>query len=404
MQQNRSRVVWFVIIAIGFLVIVDPFRWFEGDAIPRTLRVNSDVRQEMESFLARSPTAEQFVVDALEEHDLVLIGETGFVREQALYLTRLIPRLDEAGVRHLGLVHASLEDQSLIDELLTASSFDERLAHQILFNFQVIYGYQEYVEVFRSAWQVNRDREQGEQPFRIVGVGFTPDYSVIETEEDINDPEVLRQVFRNGIPDEEIAGVISEQLVEPGYRAAVYLQFPQAFTGFEQPLYRQNMEEQGFPNQKRAGNILRDRYGTRVISAIFHTPVRESRSRTGYGYPIGGVLDDIIATLPEGEHARGFFVADSPFSDAPISSDSLAQGLEEEELTFQRFTDAYLTLGPIASYTAVTPIPDFIDESNLATALQEFPGPNPGDISVSEMNEYIAANAGQMTRILEQFE
>ena len=402
MQQNRSRVIWFVVIAISFLVIVDPFRWFEGETMPR-MRVNSDLRTEMEAFLQDSPTAERFVTEALTDHDIVLIGETGFVREQVLFLSRLIAELNSAGYRHLGLMHANVSDQPLLDQLVTATSFDEELAEQILFNYQVIYGYQEYVDVFRAAWQVNRDLSEDEQPFRIIAVGFTPDYSAIETEEDINNPDVVRQVFANGIPDEEIAANIERELLQQGIRAPVYVQFPQSFTGFEQPLYAENMAEQGFPDQKRAGNILRDRYGNRIIGAMFHTPVRDSRSRVGYGYPLGGVMDEVIASLPEGERSRGFFPSESPFADGPVSSDTLTEGIEGD-LLFADLTDAYLTLVPIASYTSVAPIPGFITQENLEIALREFPGPDPGEISVEEMNQYIAGNANQMSRVLEQFE
>jgi len=403
MQQNRSRVIWFVAIGVVFFVFVDPFSLFERNNIP-TMRVNSEIRESMVRFTNQAPTPERFVVEALQDDaDVVLIGETGFVKQQLEFAASLIPELAEAGITHLGFQYARIEDQQLVDDLITATNFDEQLAEQILFNHMVILGYQEHVNVFRAAWQANRNRAEGEPPFRIIALGLTPDYTRINEQADAEDPEVLARVFARGIPDQAMAKAIQEQILDAGHKAAVYVKQEHAFTDFEQPIYAQNMEEAGFSNQKRAGNILRDRYGDRVIGALIHSPVRESRSQIGYGYPVGGVLDEIIEELPEGQKARGFYVAESPFADAPIQSDALTEGLDTE-LTFQELTDAYITIVPISEYVPVTPIEGFIDESNIERAIREFPGPNPGDISPEEMNEYIAGSAATMSRIFEEFE
>ncbi|MFP4376063.1 MAG: hypothetical protein ACLFP4_03380 [Spirochaetales bacterium] len=403
MQQNRSRVIWFIAIGLAFFVFIDPFSLFERNNIP-TMRVNSEIRASMVDFMNEAPTPERFVVEALQgDADIVLIGETGFVRQQLQFAANLIPELAEAGINHFGFQYARIEDQQLVDELVSARNFDEELAERILFNYMVILGYQEHVNVFRAAWQANRSRSEDEPPFRMVALGMTPDYTQINEQSDAEDPDVLARVFAQGVPDQAMAAAIREQIIEPGHKAAVYVEQEHAFAEFEQPLYAQNMEEAGFPDQKRAGNILRDEYGDRVMSALIHSPVRESRSQVGYGYPVGGVLDAIIQELPEGRKDRGFFVGESPFADAPIQSDTLTEGLDTE-LTFEELTDAYITLVPISQYTPVTPIENFIDDSNIARAIREFPGPNPGDISPSEMNEYIAGSAATMSRIFEQFE
>ncbi|MFW5744754.1 MAG: hypothetical protein ACOC2D_15880, partial [Spirochaetota bacterium] len=402
MQNRRSRIIWFVAIAIAFLFIVDPFRLFESNTIPQ-MRVNREIEQQMVEHLSSAPDADRFVLDSFDAHDLVLLGETGYVKQQLEFLADLIPRLDAAGIRHLGFQYANRSDQDRIDELLTRASFDEDLAEEVLFDHMVIMGYEEHRAVFRAAWQVNRDKDEGDQPFRIIGLSHDIDYTLIEEQDDVEDADVLRRLFADGVPDEVMAATVMERIVEPGHRGLVYTKFEHAFTRFVQPQYTQRMSEQGFANQKRMGNILADRLGNRVMTTLFHMPIRDTRSRAGYGYPVGGLMEKAVAKLPEGPASIGFDVSASPYAEAPVTSDTITEGMDEE-LTFERFTDGYLVIGPIASYEPVTPIAGFITESNIARAREEFPGPNPGEVTAAEMNEYIVGTASSLERIFEEFE
>lgn len=402
MQTSRSRIIWFVAIAIAFLFIVDPFRLFETNAIPQ-MRVNSEIEQQMVGYLSSAPDAGRFVVDSFDAHDLVLLGETGYVKQQLEFLADLIPRLDAAGIHHLGFQYANRSDQDRIDELLGGTTFDEDLAERILFDHMVILGYEEHRDVYRAAWQVNRGKSEDDEPFRIIGLSHEIDYTLIEEQDDVEEADTLQQLFSDGVPDDIMAETVMERIVDPGHRAVVYTKFEHAFTDFEQPQYAQRMAEQGFANQQRMGNTLADRLGNRVMTTIFHMPIRDTRSRFGYGYPVGGVIEKAVEKLPEGTSTIGFDVSASPYAEAPITSDTITEGLEEE-LTFERFTDGYLVIGQLASYEAVTPIEGFITEENIARAREEFPGPNPGDVTVDDMNGYIAGTASSLERIFEEFE
>ncbi len=393
--------MWFIAIAVAFFFILDPFRLFQQSNVPR-MRVNREIERQMIEFLEGSPDAVDYVVESLQNHDLVVIGETGFIREQLEFLAELIPALDAAGIRHLGFQYANRDDQELIDQLLTGSSFDESLANRILFEHMVVMGYEEHRNVFRAAWDVNRGKDAGDEPFRIIGISRTPDYRAIRTEQDAEDPEVLRQAFARGVPDQVMAEAILEQIVEPGHRGVAYMRLEHAYTGFPQEQYRQRMEARGFPGQKRAGNILADRLGTRVMSAILHTPLQDSRSRFGFGYPLGGLLENVKKELPEGLRP-GFTVSESPYAEAPITSDAVTEGIEGD-LPFEQYADGYLLISLIADYHAVTPIPGFITMENVERARVEFPGPDPGEVTVEEMNEFIAGMASSMAQIIDQFD
>ena len=400
MQNRRSRAVWFIAIAVAFFFILDPFRLFQQDNVPR-MRVNRDVERQMTEFLTASPDAVEYVVGLLQSRDLVLIGETGYVREQLGFLAGLIPALDEAGIRHLGFQYANRDDQDRVDRLITAASFDENLANEILFDHMVIMGYEEHRDVFRAAWEVNQAKSPGDPPFRIIGISRPPDYTLIREEGDADDPEVLREAFARGVPDSVMARTIMEEIVEPGHRGVAYMRLEHAYTRFPQDQYTRRMEERGFPGERRAGNQLYERVGDRVASVLFHTPLQDTRSRFGFGYPVGGIVDTIKEALPNG-HRPGFTVAESPYAEAPISSDVITEHVEGD-LEFRQFADGYLLINRLRDYHAVTPIPGFITAENLDRARAEFPGPDPGEVTVEDMNEFISGMAGSMAQIFEQF-
>lgn len=402
MQNRRSRAVWFLIIALAFLFIVDPFRWFESSSIPRT-RVNREVEAQMVDYLTRSSDASTYLLDRFGEKDLLLLGETGNVRQQLEFLSELIPELDRAGIRHLGFQYANREDQARIDELLTAVTFDESLAKQILFNHMAILGYGEYLQVFRVAWEVNRRKADGAPPMRIIAISRNLDYSLIDHEGDTEDPEVLAQIFADGVPDVVMAETIMTEIVQPGHKGLVYTAFPHALTEFSQPPYTERLAERGFEDQQRAGAILSSRLGDRVMTVLFHMPFPDTRSRSGLGYPLGGIIERAFSELPEATRSVGFDVADSPYAEAPVTSDSLTEG-HDDEVTFEQLTDGYIVVARIADYDAVTPIPDFITADNIDRARTEFPGPHPGEITAEEMNEYIAGRASSLDRAFDEFE
>jgi len=128
----------------------------------------------------------------------------------------------------------------------------------------------------------------------------------------------------------------------------------------------------------------------------------DTRSRVGYGYPLGGLLEKAFQELPEGARSAGFLTSASPYADAPLTSDSIQKD-REEDLTFQEYADGYLMLASIGDYQPVTAIPEFITEERLPEAIARFPGTSPGDVGVAEMNDYIAGNAESMSRIFEEF-
>ncbi len=403
MQQSRSRAVIFIAIAVAIFFFIDPFSLFEPDAVPK-VRLSRDRMETLTTFLTQDASpAVDYVVSLFDRYDIVFIGESGFTREQVVLIADLIPALDRAGVHALGFQHALRADQQALDELVTATTFDEAGAHRILFNNMVILGYQEYVDVLRAAWQVNRRKTAGEEPFLVIGLNVRQDYSVITAQGDVENPEIIRQVFAEGVPDQVMAETIRDEFLDTGTKALIFTQQQHAFTSYRQLAYEQNIEEAGFPGQKRAGAIVEQWAPDRTATVLIHGPVPESRSRIGYSFPAGGAIDSALQELPEETRNRGFMLADSPFAEIPIYSSVYSEGYEED-LLLADLADGYVTLDPIGDYEPLTPIPGFITAENLEEAKRRFPGPDPGDVTAEDLNTYIADTTQSAVNLFKEFE
>ena len=79
------------------------------------------------------------------------------------------------------------------------------------------------------------------------------------------------------------------------------------------------------------------------------------------------ILVPDIADLPEDRQRLGFGLGGTPAGKLPITNEIYSSGYEE--LTLEGYADGYVILGKISDYTAVTPITDFITESNHSAAL-----------------------------------
>jgi hypothetical protein len=405
MQRKQSRIVWLVVIIIAFFFLIDPFRLFTSRAMPQ-YRTNDEMKEEMIEFFRSAPEGMRFVVELAENHDIVMLAASGyrnpqFVKQEVDFVADLIPELQRAGVSLLGLEYAAKSDQDRIDALLTDVNFDVQLAREILFNHRVTAGYEEYVNLYRSAWAANRNLADDQEPFRIVALSDPPDYSLITRTQDVENPEIMQQVLRDGPTDDQIAGSLID-LVSGGEAVVVFTEAQHAFTGFEQNNYTEAMTELGFEGARTAGNTLRERFGDRVVMVAMHGPLEDSRPKSGYGYPLGGLIESTIGELEPNQRTRGFLTAEFPLSDAPIISNVVQQN-QDPEILFSDYSDGYLILGRIADYTPLTPISGFVTEETLDAAIAGFPGADPGTITVAQMNQFIADTAASMTDVFAAF-
>lgn len=403
MQRARSQPVIFIAIIVAIFFFIDPFGIFSPRPVPRA-RVSLEQINQVATFLTeRASAPSAYLVSLFSRYDIVFVGETGFAHEQVQLIADVLPALDRAGVQMLGFQHALRSDQAEIDELLTANTFDEQKAERLLFNSLVILGYQEYVEIFRSAWEINRSKSEDEKPFRIIGLTVQIDYQEINQAEE-DDAEALQRALATGVPDTYMAETVRREIIDAGERALVFTQLEHAFTQYHDYGYEQAMTEAGFAEQGRMGGIVEALAPGRSATVMMHGPIQEPRNRqTGSTYPAGGAIDRALSSLPEGRRRYGFGVEGTPVGSLIVESSRYGQGYEEP-LSLDQFVDGYITLDPIAELDPLTPIPDFVNEGNIVEARERFPVQTSEAATVEQLNLSIAEMAENWAKMFAEFD
>ena len=332
-------------------------------------------------------TPEKYVVGLFSDHDVVFLGEQHRVKQDALLVQSLIEPLYKAGVRVLATEFGRREDQAEIDSLLGAPEWNEDLAREIAFRQFVWWGYREYVDIYRSAWVLNQGLPEGAPRFRILGINASPDWSLIRTEADRDDPAIKRKVW-GGTSEEDWADVILDA-VRSGEQVLVYCGIHHAFTEYRQPIVIDG-EFRLFDRSLRCGNHVFAALGKRAVTLFLHAPWH---GQEGYGsrmrHPAGGVIDALM--LAEGPRPVGFDLAEGPFGEIRVEDAVYRHGYEDFKLL--DFCDGWIYTKPISECVGVTPIPGWVNESNLEIARAQSPNPAFRDASADDFNEGIARDA-----------
>lgn len=129
---------------------------------------------------SHAQTPEEYVVSKFSNHDIVFIGEYHRIKHDVELIQKLIPLLYKAHVYNLGMEFGGHEYQDKVDQLITAKSYDENLARWLMFHFRVDWGFKEYEDIYRAAWQLNRSLPTGARKFRVVNLGYRTNWSALK--------------------------------------------------------------------------------------------------------------------------------------------------------------------------------------------------------------------------------
>ena len=427
MKQPNRRLFFAGLILIALVVLLlDP-----ADITNRVFsRRRPPVAPEMVSagislVQERGTDPATFVLDALEDHRVVFLGEFPQIAAHPLFLAELIPQLPEHGIRAVGVDFALARDQQLIDRLTTQPEYDEDLARRVLRRRLPIWGYQEYAEVFRAAWEVNQSLPEADR-IRLLGLNVMDDRrpSQLPPAERPTGEELGRALFPNGLPDRGMARTALEALETIDGPLLLYAGARHAFTRFRDLEYENRMAELGFPDAGRAGNILQAELGEEIITVYLHGPWPDEQSRNGLTFAAGGLIDAVVEEISDAPSAGASEEAapsaggaeeaadEAPRFAIPVAGSPLATHYIEhgdyaklrDGFNFGDLTDAYVVLAPTGKLSAATPMEGFITEENIDTARAGFPGQLPEDAEPRDINAYIARVSANLDDILEGFD
>jgi hypothetical protein len=322
---------------------------------------------------------EEYVVGKFATHDVVFLGEFHKIRHDELLVQNLIPRLHDAGVFVLATEFARREDQRLIDSLLSGDAYDETLAREITFRGLVHWGYKEYVDILRRAWELDATLPDTVRKFRILGVNCSPDWSVMKKPED-REVDSLKGLAWRGCGEKDWAKVVLDE-VGQGNKVLVHCGMHHAFTEYLQPIVIDGKFVRF--EDERFGRYVYNAVGKKAITIFLHSPwYAHDGYDKGFVRPAGGAVDDVMKSLGDKARAVGFDIVGSPFGELPMGQTVYAHGYVNP--TLAAYCDGWIFQRPFSEYETVTYIDDFINEQNLNRAQQQSPNPELREATVEQ--------------------
>ena len=402
-SMKRNTLLIVVVAVAGFFLLFNPLKWFNrnSNVVNRPAPATSQMTPLLESAQSRWRSPEDYVIASFSQHDIVMLGEIYKIRQNVELVIGLIPRLYAAGVRNLGIEYALSDDQAQIDSLVTAPAWDESKARAITFDWVVTWGYQEYFDIYKAAWQVNKDRPTGAAPFRVVGLSVRQNWELLKTDRDISDPKIVAGIYAHGLPEVHIADVIDAEFTKKGQKALVYCGTQHIFTRYHSKTYEKNAGSLKLAEVRRAGNILYERIGSKAWSIALHAPWPDPSQKIGLGYPADGSIDALIDALPAEKKNAGWDLAGTPLGALSIKNSTYGDSATG---TLADVFDGYIVQGPLAQYVTVTPVTDFIVPASVDTAMKNFPGVKlTQPQTANQLNQLIVEDVGQLAKALQQF-
>lgn len=340
--QNMRR---FTLTLLGLLILSNclPVRG-EGNAPETSSRdapatAEADV-ETLAAYLRESgkPPVD-YLTMKLKSHDLILLGETHRIADNCVLIARnLAPLYHKAGLRIFltEFINSSKNDQ--LHQLVTANEFDSRLAVDLMRDYGTgIWGFQEYLDILRAAWQLNHELPEDAERLRVVGIDN--DWGSQPPTRDRS------QQFQNRLAREQhMIGVVRDHALQPGRKSLVHIGRDHTYTN----------------HGVRLGTVLAKEADGRLFQVVLHHqyPCKPSPGQ------IESLLDRVVASAADG--AVGFDLMGSPFAD--LQDPTCMYWMMMPETGLGDIMQGYIYLRPAGDLRSVSWIEGFINTENFDRA------------------------------------
>jgi len=322
----------------------------------------TDIAPLTEWIRANGSPPAAFVTGLFDHHDVVLLGEYQRIARDARFVGELVPALHEAGVTALAIEYACAEDQAVIDSLLAVRLFDEDAVRAVVRRYNGgIWPYQEYHDIFREVWDLNRHLGPGAERMRLVALHPYVDWEVVNGEEGPDRDAELRAL---AAADASMAARVQAE-VRAGRKVLVYCATRRALTDFTPPVVREGeivrRDENGLGARLHAG------MGERVATVLLHQPFLDPEGDDLVS-PFEGRLNAALAAHAD---SVAFATDEGPVAALEETRARLAVG--QESLRLSDLCDGWVYFQPFADMRGATVTGWITSENDFEAAVRAFP-------------------------------
>jgi uncharacterized RDD family membrane protein YckC len=307
-----------------------------------------------------------YVVHTAATHQVTIFGEWHWVKDNLLFLNRIIPDLyHRAGVTCIAMEACVASDNARLAALVESERFDSELAMKIARSEGwKAWGWKEYWDVFETVWRLNNSLPEGSKKMRIVGLDSEwdgPSFALVGAGDDgVQGPiwEKLRlfrlldaDIVRLAKRDELMAWNVERETIMKGERAIVWVGAAHSHINYRHPGFIS--EGKVVTEFSRMGFLLHQKYGDDVFQILLHD---------GHYKSLEGAIRSFIEHIAHHRQDRavGFDVVGSPFA---LLRDSNALFFRHQPgVCYSDLTSGYVFLKPIQQQESCDWLEGYISE------------------------------------------
>ncbi len=281
-----------LLLVVGYIIFNIPF------GVNYKNVSNSELKAYIDYLDTHISDPLPFVSQKFKMHDIILIGEIHRRKQDVELVKSLIPYLYEKnGITIFAWQFGASDFQGEAEALVNAPEFDEQRAIRLMRRWTFFWNYQEYLDIYRIIWELNKKIPAGQEKIRFLQLGS--DY--IERKFHSSNKSLRMQERKRYIYNKKMAEIIEREVLLKGKKALWYSSIHHAFTRYRQPrfFFRHRNGE-----KRRGGNFLYDKYPNSVYLIALHLPVVSRGSMfkadvmplpfpSKFYYPFGSVIDQV---------------------------------------------------------------------------------------------------------------
>ncbi len=315
-------------------------------------------------------TPEDYIIETFQSKDVVLLSEDHAVRHNLVMCRNLLPALYKAGVYNFGMEFGAEEDQHTLDSLVTAPEYSEAVARRIMFNYNVGWVFNEYMDIYRAAWELNRSLPEGSKPFRILNITYRFKWSACKEQYfGIRTPATISEIFDKGNTEFFRANLIKQQILDKNEKILVICGFGHAYTKYKTPYYDYREENFYRFDENRMGNILYRHAPDKVFTILLHYPFDSRKYGHAIQYaPADGYIDRAMAR--NDNKPAGFNLVQTPFGNL---KDTSVYSIGYPNFKLSDMADGYIFYKPFDQFEGCTIDSLFLTEENWPEVLLNYP-------------------------------
>ncbi len=197
----------------------------------------------------------KFVANKFDHHSVVFLGELHKRKQDLEFFSKLIPYLYQTKkINIIGWEFGAAEYQKDADSLVTASEFDRKKAIAIMRNSMYYWCYEEYLNIFKTIWELNKTITQTDEKIRFLQLNRPYNPKLLNSpDKNINLGEQKKGNFDNTLP-----GIVEQEVIQRNKKILIYCGLHHSLTKFKTPKFF-FLKDNG-----RAGQILYEKYQPRT--------------------------------------------------------------------------------------------------------------------------------------------